>query len=95
MFKPNQTNYTRFLCYCLLCLFVSCKSLGPNSIHSNRGSYIEALSQTDKEEMLANIVRAKHNDPPVFLKINSISASPSLELGSENRLNVGTDIVSS
>lgn len=85
MNKRNKIRYTRVICYSLFFLVVSCRSLGPNSIHSNRGSYIEALSQTDKEEMLANIVRAKYNDPPVFLKINSISAAPSLELGSENQ----------
>lgn len=91
MFKIYHIPYLRFFCYLLLLVLVSCKSLGPNSIHSNRGSYIEALSQTDKEEMLANIVRAKHNDPPVFLKINSISAAPSLEVGSENHLNLGLE----
>ena len=68
----------------LVLLFAGCRNLGPNSIYSNRESYIEALSQTDKEEMLANIVRAKYNDPPKFLKIKTISAAPSLELGAES-----------
>ncbi|MCE1198442.1 MAG: hypothetical protein LWW85_05690 [Marinilabiliales bacterium] len=75
--------------YCLPILLLTllflggCRSIGPKSIHANRGSYIEALSRTDKEEMLANIVRAKYNDPPVFLKIKTISASPRLETGAE------------
>lgn len=68
----------------LVVLFAGCRNLGPNSIYSNRESYIEALSQTDKEEILANIVRAKYNDPPKFLKIKTISAAPSLELGAES-----------
>lgn len=77
----------------VLFLFVGCRSLGPDSIRSNRGAYIEALSQTDKEEMLANIVRAKYNDPPIFLKIKTISAAPSLEMGAETQgnLKVGSD----
>lgn len=72
----------------ILLFFAGCKSLGPDSIRSNRGAYIEALSQTDKEEMLANIVRAKYNDPPIFLKIKTISAAPSLEMGAEAQGNV-------
>jgi hypothetical protein len=60
-----------------------CRNLGANSIKFNRPSYIEALSQTDKEEMLANIVRAKYNEPPVFLTIKTITASPSMDFGVE------------
>lgn len=81
----NQKKVIKGIFYVFLCLLIiSCKSLGPNSIKSNRGAYMEALSQTDKEEMLANIIRSKYNDPPVFLKIKTISANPTLEFGTED-----------
>lgn len=65
----------------LFTLLFNCKSIGPGAIERDRGSYVEALSLTNRQEMLANIVRAKYNQPPVFLKIKTITASPSLELG--------------
>ena len=83
--KIIHKNLTKVIFYVFCCLLiVGCKSLGPNSIKSNRGAYMEALSQTDKEEMLANIIRSKYNDPPVFLKIKTISANPTLEFGTED-----------
>lgn len=77
---------SKFVLFCIVSLSIllqGCRSLGPSSIQSNRGAYIEALSRTDKEEMLANIVRARYNDPPVFMKVKTISAAPSLEMGTE------------
>lgn len=59
----------------------SCTSIGVRSIETQRGSYIEALARTDRQELIANIVRVKYTEPPVFLQVSSITASPSLEYG--------------
>lgn len=79
----NKKKYSIYLLLLpgLILSMSACKGLGAKALKANRGAYIEALSRTDKEEMLANIVRAKYNDPPVFLKINAITAAPSIDLG--------------
>ena len=39
----------------LFTLLFNCKSIGPGAIERDRGSYVEALSLTNRQEMLANI----------------------------------------
>jgi hypothetical protein len=66
-----------------------CVSRGPASISQQRGPYTEVLALTDKEELLANIVRLAYLDAPVFLTVTSVTASPSLEYGTESELRLG------
>jgi len=66
-----------------------CISRGPGSIAQQRGPYTEVLCLTDKEELLANIVRLAYLDAPVFLQVTSVTASPSLEYGTESELRLG------
>lgn len=63
----------------VLCLG-GCSTPGARQLSVERGSYIEALSQTNEQELLSNIVRLKYNDPPVFLNVEQIAASLSAEV---------------
>jgi hypothetical protein len=72
-----------------LVLFTGCINRGPHSIRQQRAPYTEVLSATDKEELLTNIVRLAYSDPPVFLQVSSVTASPSLEYGTESELRLG------
>lgn len=67
-----------------------CINRGPSSITEQRGSYTEVLAQTDKEELLTNIVRLAYLDAPVFFQVCTVTAAPSLEYGSESEVNVST-----
>jgi hypothetical protein len=67
-----------------------CISRGPSSIGQQRGPYTEVLAETDKEELLANIVRLAYLDAPVFLQVSSVTASPSFEYGTESELRLGS-----
>ena len=69
-------------------LLVSCVGFGPRSIQVQRASYTEVLGATDAEELLANVVRLRYLDTPVFLRISSVTASPTMELSS----GVSTDL---
>jgi hypothetical protein len=66
-----------------------CVSRGPSSISQQRGPYTEVLSLTDQQELLANIVRLAYLDAPVFLQVTSVTASPSVEYGTESELRLG------
>lgn len=59
----------------------SCISTGPSTIAQQRGSYTEVISETDKEELLTNIVRLAYLDAPVFFQVASVTAQPSVEYG--------------
>ncbi len=73
----------------LVLTLTGCQSRGPVSISQQRGPYTEVLARTDKEELLANIVRLAYLDAPVFLQVTSVTASPSLEYGTESELRLG------
>lgn len=66
-----------------------CISRGPTSIAQQRAPYTEVISITDKEELLTNIVRLAYSDPPVFFQISSVTASPSVEYGTESEIKLG------
>lgn len=73
----------------LACLFVAaCSSFGPRYVEESRGNYIEVIAATDREELLANLVRLRHSEAPVFMQIDSITVSPDLtfRLGGEATL---------
>ncbi len=70
-------------------LLGGCLSRGPASIAQQRGPYTEVLARSDQEELLANIVRLAYLDAPVFLQVTSVTASPSLEYGTESEVRVG------
>lgn len=70
-------------------LWSGCVSRGPSSISQQRGPYTDVLSLTDKEELLTNLVRLAYSDPPVFLQVSSVTASPTIEYGTESELRLG------
>jgi hypothetical protein len=70
-------------------LLSGCISRGPSSIAQQRGPYTEVLSLTDQQELLANIVRLAYLDAPVFLQVTSVTASPSVEYGTESEFRLG------
>ncbi len=73
----------------LACLHLAaCSSFGPQYLEESRGNYIEVIAATDREELLANLVRLRHSEAPVFMQIDSITVSPDLtfRLGGEATL---------
>lgn len=69
----------------------ACVGVGPGSIQAQRSSYTEVLGATDAEELLANIVRLRYLDTPVFLRVSSVTASPTLELSSGLNASLDSD----
>jgi hypothetical protein len=60
----------------LLAFLVSaCASIGPSTLPRDRVNYLEALSESWKEQTLLNVVRLRYGDAPTFLEIASIVSS--------------------
>jgi hypothetical protein len=66
----------------LLALCVSgCATIGPTTILHDRFDYAAAISDSWKDQMLLNLVKARYGDVPVFLDIASAINSYSIESG--------------
>ena len=58
---------------------IGCQSVGPSAIRVGRAKYNDAIQQTDKQQMLLNIVRLRYADVPYFLEVSSVIAAPVFE----------------
>src|SRR5215510_12088266 len=56
------------------CVFVGMSgcAFGTKALRSHRPEYNRAIQQTEKEELLLNIVRARYSEPMKFLQVTSI-----------------------
>ena len=67
-------------------LLGGCAGLGPRSIRTDRYDYINAISDSWKEQMLLNIVKIRYGDVPIFLDISSVISQYSIENQFDARL---------
>jgi hypothetical protein len=85
-------------CVCLSLLLAGCQTLGPATVRAGRAEYNKALQQTDAQQMLLNVVRARYVDSPYFLQVASITAESTILVGAGANFDVSTadqgDIVS-
>ena len=63
----------------LIALLGGCATMGPATIPRDRFDYAAAISESWKNQMLLNLVKARYSDAPVFLDIASAINSYSLE----------------
>jgi hypothetical protein len=68
-------------------LLAGCTTMGPATIPRDRFDYAAAISDSWKNQMLLNLVKARYSDAPVFLDIASAINSYSIETGG----NVGVE----
>ncbi len=52
-----------------------CGTMGPAVMKGNRTAYNTGIQQSDKEELLLNLVRIRYLEPPFFMSVGSISSS--------------------
>ena len=62
-------------------LLSGCATMGPATIPRDRFDYAAAISESWKNQMLLNLVKARYADVPVFLDIASAINSYSMETG--------------
>lgn len=56
----------------LTIILFACKTVGPQHLVQDRSAYINAISDSRKNQLLLNIVKLRYADAPEFLDINSI-----------------------
>jgi hypothetical protein len=64
-------------------LFVlgACQSMGPRAVKVGMPAYNLAISETGHQLLLLNLVRMRYSEPPYFMEISNIYASPSFTVG--------------
>src|SRR5688572_8975890 len=70
----------------LLWLLTGCGGIGPRTIAHDRFDYTETLSASWKQQMLANMVKLRYGDTPVFLDVASVINQYSIETQVDLRL---------
>ena len=81
-------NWRRLVLASVVLVSAGCSAVGPRYIESSRGSYLDVLALTDQQELLANLVRMRYAEAPVFIQIDGITASPSLRFDVDSELDV-------
>jgi len=69
-----------------------CGTMGPKVMKGNRTAYNTGIQQSDKEELLLNLVRIRYLEPPFFMSVGSISSSFNFQVttGLSADFNAGT-----
>jgi len=56
----------------IMCGLPGCSALGPRSVIVDRGSYIDAVAQSGKEQVLNNLLRYRYGDVTAFVDLEQI-----------------------
>ena len=83
--RPSLIAVTLTAAACL----AACQVVGPESVRVGRSRYNEAIHQTDKQQMLQNLVRLRYTDFPYFLEVTSILSAPSFQASIAGAATVG------
>ncbi|MBV8524495.1 MAG: hypothetical protein JOY71_20620 [Acetobacteraceae bacterium] len=67
---------------------LGCASVGPARLGADHLQYTRAISDTQKRQILLNIVRLRYGDKPIFLAVNQVISSYTLERSAELGLNI-------
>jgi len=62
-----------------------CAGIGPRTVQEDRVDYINAISESWKEQMLLNIVKIRYGDVPIFLDVASVISQYSIETSLDAR----------
>ncbi len=65
----------------LLGTLLSCGCLGPEAVRTTRLRYNNAISSTNEEQLLLNLVRLRYAESPVFLDLPTITSQFELSAG--------------
>ena len=68
-----------------------CTSLGAARIAVDRGDYTDRLRESDKDQLLSNIVALRFGDGPLFLQVASVTSQYAREISTNARANIDRD----
>jgi hypothetical protein len=86
----NNTSIGSFSLAAIL-LLGGCQStpVGPRALRSSQHKYNQALVQNSDEQLLANIVRLRYRDNPVFVDVTTMTQTVGFDTGLDNNWDKG------
>lgn len=69
-------------------LIAGCTSMGAQRVGIDRSDYTQRLRESEKEQLLMNIVALRHGDPPLFLNVTSVISQYTREASANAGVNV-------
>jgi hypothetical protein len=73
-------KYLRFVFLAIVILLSGCNSFGPNGLKGTYPLYNQAITDSQNEQFIQNIVRLHYRDPAFFLDVVSVTASLNMGL---------------
>ena len=71
--EGHRLRFTLGIALLAVCLMLpACTRFGPKRVPVDRFNYNEAIGQSQKEQMLLNLVRLRYRDVPVFISVSSV-----------------------
>ncbi|CAK0744858.1 conserved hypothetical protein [Gammaproteobacteria bacterium] len=78
MYRERYKKYISVALGFIVMEMSGCTTIGPNVLRSDRPEYNRSIQQTEKEELLLNIVRTRYGENIKFLQIASIVSTLSI-----------------
>ncbi len=88
---PSGIGRTLVTAGVLGCLLAGCSVVGPTAIRSGRLAYNEAISETDNQQLLVEILNNRYQQIGSLLAVASVTANVSVSTGTSIELGVGDD----
>ncbi len=77
--RTRRAGLARTAALALAFTAAGCTGIGPQTVKNDRLDYVNAVSESWKEQMLLNMVKLRYGDAPIFLDVTSIIAQYSVE----------------
>jgi hypothetical protein len=86
---PSGIRPLHLILWVLTLTLGGCMSYGPRSLATDQRDYSTSLGDSWKNQMLANVVKLRFEDMPVFLEVGQIVSGYTLEFGLNGGLSFG------
>jgi hypothetical protein len=96
---PISKRSYRLIAWLMGCLLTGCAVVGPPSIRNGRSVYNDAINDTNNQQLLMAIIRARYSENASLLSVGSVTANVSvststgIQLGFGNKSNYSGNLV--
>ncbi len=87
----TSTCFHRLIVWAMGCLLAGCAVVGPPSIRNGRSVYNEAINDTNNQQLLMVVIRARYSENASLLAVSSVTANVSVVTNAGVQFGFGKD----